>query len=130
MSRHDVKASEPVAIGQLVTILLGVVVAAGWANLSDTTILAIGSGVAALVALATTVLARARVTPLAGGWAQQTQVVIEKAVTDAVTAQLTKVVNPPAPKAPTAQFPTSPGPQMPSAPNATGTAMPPPPPKY
>lgn len=128
MAGHKLKASEPVAIGQLVTILLGVAVAAGWATLSDTTILAVGSGVAALVALATTVLARSRVTPLSGGWAQQTQLVIERAVEAAVTAQLAKVVNPPAPKAPTAQFPTNSGTKMPADPAAT--QMPPRPPNY
>lgn len=61
----DWEAREPVVIAQAVTVLLGTLVAGGWATLDDATVNAVASAVAAVVAVVATVMARRKVTPVA-----------------------------------------------------------------
>jgi hypothetical protein len=56
-----------VVIAHAVTVILGAIVAAGWAVIPSDTINTIGSVVALAVASVGAVLARGRVTPLKGG---------------------------------------------------------------
>jgi hypothetical protein len=60
-------SSEPVVIAHAVTVILGAIVAAGWAVIPSDTINAIGSVVALVVASVGAVFARGRVSPLKGG---------------------------------------------------------------
>jgi hypothetical protein len=58
-------STEPVAYSTLIQSVLAALVATGWATIPNTTIDAIASGVGAVVALVTAIIARRSVQPLA-----------------------------------------------------------------
>ncbi|MGL5908848.1 MAG: hypothetical protein ACRCZP_02530 [Phycicoccus sp.] len=54
---------EPVAIAETVRLVLVALVAVGWVTLDDTAVMSVATAVGALVSVAASLWARARVTP-------------------------------------------------------------------
>jgi hypothetical protein len=92
VSPPSTATGEPVVIAQAVTVLISIAVSAGWIVLDNELIAQIATAVGAIVAIVTTILARARVSPLKGGMIATVQQavaqVIEPVVADRVRAEL------------------------------------------
>src|SRR4051812_27767849 len=87
-----VATGEPVVIAQAVTTVLAILVSAGWIVLDDQLIAMIATAIGLIVTIVTTILARARVSPLKGGLISTVHhvvgQVVEPLVADRVRAEL------------------------------------------
>jgi hypothetical protein len=79
---------EPVVIGQVVTVLIGAMVTAGWITLDDQTIQLLVTGAGLLVSAVVTVMTRARVSPLKGGLRETVAEVVDEFLQQAVAEQV------------------------------------------
>lgn len=75
---------EPVVIAQAVTLIISMAVGAGWLTLDDQMISLVATAVGLIVVVVTTVLARARVSPLKGGLVATVYDVVNEVVTQVV----------------------------------------------
>lgn len=79
---------EPVVIGQVVTVLVGAMVTAGWITLDDQTIQLLVTAGGLLVSAVVTVLTRARTSPLKGGLREMVTEVVNETMSRAVAEQV------------------------------------------
>jgi hypothetical protein len=103
VASHDVNTPEPVVSAQTITILVGVVAAALGYTLNDTTVTAIAGGVWLVISILATLIARAKVAPIKGGWQQQIEQIIETQIEDTAS----RIVNQLAVPAPVPPQPAS-----------------------
>jgi hypothetical protein len=106
MADHELTNSYPVAFATGIQIILGAIVSAGWATISNVTIDTVGSVIAVVLGALAGVIAHSKVTPVTGGWRVQLVALLETALQDAVS-QIVNSANAAAVTNTTALTPTS-----------------------
>lgn len=82
------KVGEPVAIAQLVTVLLGAAVTAGWIQLDDSLLQLAITAIGLVGAVVATIIARSKVSPTNGGIWAIVREVVEEVIADRVAAEM------------------------------------------